>query len=532
MKKLLFVVLITIAAFFLRVHDFTKVPPSLDWDEAAVGYNAYSILKTSKDEFGVPHPLAFRSFDDWKSPLYIYLAVPLVAVFGLTETAVRMPAAFFGSLTVFGTYFLTRKLIKKDDVALLSTALLAVSPWHLQFSRVGFEPILVPFFVVWGTFLFMKSLEKGRWIVLSSLFFALTFYSYVGARFFVPLLILLMMFSFRKRISFHSKSFILSAIVFVITLVPLFPVIISSSGRVAGTSIFAAEEPTRLIDEWRHQDFLKNFTLSPLFHNKPLVWAEFFVYGYLKHFSPAYLFGSFGQLNWRLGSSLGLFYLFEFPLILVAVYKIISGRDRVGFFLIGWLLLAPVPAAFTTETPHALRSIGAIPAATILSAWGFSSILSVFKRKQVLGAIFLLFAISNIVNYFHFYYNHYPFYSSFDWQYGHEEAFDYIQRNWNKFDHIVFVPKYGRPYIFALFYLKYDPQKYQSEISSKGSKAQDGFDKFQFRNVDWKTDQNLPNTLFVAELGQIDLGDPHVKKTINFKMPGEVAFVVAETGRK
>ena len=99
MKKFLFL-FIVICAFIFRVYYVTKVPPSLSWDEVAIGYNAYSILKTGRDEHGKFLPFdAFVSYGDYKPPLAIYATVPFVAIFGLGDLAVRLPPALFGTFT-------------------------------------------------------------------------------------------------------------------------------------------------------------------------------------------------------------------------------------------------------------------------------------------------------------------------------------------------------------------------------------------------------------------------------------------------
>ena len=81
-------------------------PAGINLDEASIGYNAYSVLKTGKDQYGELLPIYFRSLDDYKPPLYIYFTVPSVAIFGLTEWAVRFPSAFLGVLVVLGVYLL------------------------------------------------------------------------------------------------------------------------------------------------------------------------------------------------------------------------------------------------------------------------------------------------------------------------------------------------------------------------------------------------------------------------------------------
>ena len=136
--KLIFLAIVILAGA-LRFWQLGRVPISPDWDEAALGYNAYSILKTGRDEYGTKFPLVLRSFDDYKPPLYAYLAIPSVAVLGLNSWSVRLPSAIFGVLAVIGTYFLVKELFPKTKpLPLLSAALLAISPWHLQFSRIAF----------------------------------------------------------------------------------------------------------------------------------------------------------------------------------------------------------------------------------------------------------------------------------------------------------------------------------------------------------------------------------------------------------
>ena len=131
--------IIFILALFLRFYKLGIIPSGLDWDEVSNAYNAYSILKTGHDEYNNFLPLYNRSFDDYKPPLYMYLEVPSVAIFGLTPFAARVPSALLGSLSTIVIYLLIKRLFNKENLALVAMALAAISPWQLQFSRVGFE---------------------------------------------------------------------------------------------------------------------------------------------------------------------------------------------------------------------------------------------------------------------------------------------------------------------------------------------------------------------------------------------------------
>src|SRR3989344_8867341 len=108
--QLLILLAIISLAVVLRFYKLGQNPPGLYWDETVFGYDAYSLLKTGKDHHGVTLPLFFESFGDWKLPVYHYLLVPSIAVFGLNEFAVRSPSAFLGTLTVPLLYFLVKKL--------------------------------------------------------------------------------------------------------------------------------------------------------------------------------------------------------------------------------------------------------------------------------------------------------------------------------------------------------------------------------------------------------------------------------------
>src|SRR3989304_3880126 len=129
MKKL-HLILIILVASFLRLYHLNLNPPSLYWDEASLGYNSYSILKSGNDEHGEKLPLArFIAFGDYKPPGYIYTAVPAIALFGLNESSVRLPSAIAGILMVVVSYYLVYELFRKNKLALISALFLAVSPW-------------------------------------------------------------------------------------------------------------------------------------------------------------------------------------------------------------------------------------------------------------------------------------------------------------------------------------------------------------------------------------------------------------------
>src|SRR3990170_6255987 len=159
--KFLILTGIVFIAIFFRFFLLGNVPPSASLDEASVGWNAYSILKTGGDEYGSKFPLLLRAYDDWRPALYAYTVIPFVQIFDLNVVSVRLPSVILSVLTVVGVYFLVRKLFgqevksitanagsrcggtiqnsKVEIIALFSTFLLAISPWHIYISRLGHE---------------------------------------------------------------------------------------------------------------------------------------------------------------------------------------------------------------------------------------------------------------------------------------------------------------------------------------------------------------------------------------------------------
>ena len=153
-KKTLLI--ITICAFLLRIVNY-QYPPLL-WDEASIGYNAYSLLQTGRDEYGKIFPLIFKSFGDYKPGVYIYLTIPFIAIFGLTELSVRLPSIILGSLLPILLYLLITTLNPKSKkLGIIATLILAFNPWNIHFSRGAWETNVLIFQLVLGSLFFLKN---------------------------------------------------------------------------------------------------------------------------------------------------------------------------------------------------------------------------------------------------------------------------------------------------------------------------------------------------------------------------------------
>src|SRR3989344_1656359 len=204
----IFLILIVLFAAFVRLIFSNQSPPSLNWDEASLGYNAYSILKTGKDEWGRVFPLTFEAFGDYKLPGYIYTLIPFVAIFGLNEFSIKLPSIIAGVISVFLLYLIIKKLTQNNSLALVSALLLAISPWHIFLSRIALEANLAFMFFLAAVYFFFLGLNNYRYFFAFSFFSSLTIFTYNSARVFLPLFLIGLFFVYKKELLKKWKKFL------------------------------------------------------------------------------------------------------------------------------------------------------------------------------------------------------------------------------------------------------------------------------------------------------------------------------------
>lgn len=465
-------------AFLLRVIFLDKIPNGFYSDEASIGYNAYSIMQTGKDEHGELLPLYFRAFGEYKNPIYIYSAIPFIKIFGLNEFGVRLTSVMFGVLTVFFTYLLARELFNRR-VGLWAALFLAISPWHIQFSRIAFEAISLPSLFTIGIFFLIKGMKKGKYLIYSAIFLALSFYSYAPAKVFVPLFLAgFFALNYRRLIRFRSEL-AWSLLISFFILAPLLTFTIKGHGqsRFNAISIFTDHS----LAETREAILGDKYWYPSLFKGavdyEPFLITYSFLRNYVLHISPDYLFFK-GDSNIRHNiGEMGQLYKFEGVLVILGVIFMILRKRRMGMVVLWWFLLFPVSASLTYESiPHAIRSISGLPVFQIIAAVGVVSSFDYVRRirlnhpKYKIGVryadafalvLFIVFALSNIRSYLVRYYKIYPRTGSGAWSYGLKEVI-HTAENLGRFDVFSFLG-IDDPYIYILFHTKYDPEKWQKE---------------------------------------------------------------------
>jgi 4-amino-4-deoxy-L-arabinose transferase-like glycosyltransferase len=513
MKTKILLIIILVIASALRLWNLGVVPPSPDWDEAALGYNAYSIMQTGRDEYGKFMPFVLQSFDDYKPAIYMYTIIPFIPFFGVDIVSVRLPSAIFGILTVLATYFLIKELFKRKDIALLTTLLLAISPWHIQFSRIAFETNMGLALNVFSILFFLKGLKNPWLLTLAAFCMGLNVSVYQSERAFTPLLAITLVIIFWKKLFSLPKKYLLaSCLVGILVALPLATYIATNSNalaRLKGVSIFSEQTKIKLETEKRYlDDKTQDNALGVLFHNKWVGYAREITSGYLSHYDFNWLFLR-GDLPRHHAPFMGLLYLWELPFLLVGIYCLVFFKFplKTKLLIFAWFFLAPIPAAITNGVPHAVRTLNFLPTFQIFIAIGLITIfLTVNKYKKyylkyLLYCAFSVFVLLNISYYLNQYFVQLNYFTSYDWQFGYKQAVGEVAKVQDKYTKIVVsdMAPMDQSYIFFLFYLKYPPKQYQTEENGTGGFREiHTFGKYEFRSIDWEKEAKDDKTLYVG----------------------------------
>ena len=498
-SNLIIIAAITLVAAAIRFYKLADFPVSLNWDEVSHGYNAFSILKTGKDEWGTVMPLIFKAFGDFKLPVYIYLTIIPVVFFGLNTFAVRFISALAGTLAIPGIYLLANSLfpekkikIHKIDINLghLASLILALMPWHVFISRPALEANLSLTLIIFGFFFLHQGLKKSSSLLPAAVFLGLSLHTYNTARVFVPALLLVFILLFRKQLK-TTKVFLLPAALFILSFSLVIFQVISGTGTARYSKLKILNENVVFqIGQSRVNSNLPA-PLSRLIHNRPVYFTTTVIKNYLNYFTPQFLYQWKGAQTQFAIPIKNLYSLPTTILALVGMLALISlKKEREALFLVAWFLLSPLAASLTADPPQALRPNPFIPAVTILAALGIILLLKKIRLllKTIVLVTVILSASLALYRYLETYHGDYSYYYSDSWQYGYKELFEYLKTNESKYDQIIITKKYGEPHIFYAFYNQLDP-----------SSIQPGGDNIRFGKSDWFWTDKIGKYYFVND---------------------------------
>ncbi len=491
--------IIILGAALIRCIGLGSNPVGFSDDEADKGYDAYSLLLTGKDQWGTPWPIfSFKGFGDYRAPMYTYLTVPSVKLFGLTPFAVRLPSALLGTLSVLAVFFLVSELFRGSKhataLSLTSAALLTISSWPIGMSRMAMEVVVADFLVIAGLYVFLVARRNHHLLPVAGLILGLSVYAYTADVVFVPLVLAVLIYMYRDTYVKKIRRWTIAAIVIFL----LMTVLITISGH-ASSSVRLGQ--VNLTHDTGRIDLLNEKLgacaaqlpsyICRVSLNKFVVFFEKFVDNYIHHFSPSLLGISGTSTQYSALPGGGLLYLVTLPLFLLGIYTSFRAKNRAGMFMTMFLLLSAIPDSLTSDG-HYTRFFISVPGWQIVTGVG---ILRLWEWKKIRWFILTAVAFLYIAALFRFvveYTTYFPYrYSAYS-HYGYKELVSDIETYKSRYDKIIISSRANdaKQYIFYLFYTKYDPVQFQ-----KGVGIEKGLDA-----LGWVRVRRVGSVYFVSDL--------------------------------
>jgi len=492
-KTSLILILIICLSVFLRFYKLNEIPTGFHHDEVSQAYNAFALGTTGHDRYSQSFPLLFRAFGSYQPPLYTYLSIIPIKIFGNTMFAARFVSAFFGVLIVIFTYLIIAELAKekfKHSFALLAALMVGISPWAIHFSRRIAEANLGLALFAAAFYFFIRSLRSPRIFPLAMLLSGISTHAYYSERIIAIFFIPIYLFIFRQHYFKHIKSVIFGLVVFGLTQLP-------------HLYLFA------------NGAFSTRFNQVSYLGNIPEGFAgviyieQQFLRHILIYISPHHLFADTGSNLANAAPELGVFYGWFFIPFVIGIIAFIR-RFHIPFFKL-ILLALPVfliSASLTGDEFYTLRILEYLWALTIIISFGAFLILEKINSKQVRLILPVMLTVFSLV----------LFYLSYGILYKYE-AEGYAGKVYIELKDKL-APYSGKQIIVdswrdiaiglrIAYFEKYDANKLSAilgpQIFADYYKAEGDIQEvykvnnMEFRPFVWKEDSGLKNTILVGD---------------------------------
>ncbi len=417
-KTLVLLGLILIASFLIRFISLSDLPNGLYWDEMDTGYQAYSLLKTGRDYFAHPLPLFVQSFADFRTPIFVYSAVPIIKALGLNSYSVRLVSLIWGILAVPLIFIVSRRLLPAHKYSgYFAAILIGLSIWHVHYSRISFEAISLVTLILAAICLSLISLSKHKYLPIAAFIAGLAPYSYSTGKLFLVFSVMTFVIIFRKSLaSITTRKKVLSLIILLVVTAPCYydSLFGKSSMRFHDLAIWTDPTLGSETDYLRQQSYISYRSgegigvtpriLDRVLYNKPILVLDKFIKNYFSAFSTEFLFLT-GDKELRHSpgiNSIGQLYIPEIVILIAGLIVIFSSKNPKARFLLIWLFLAPIASALTRDgAGHATRLIVLLPALLIICTLGFFSLSN--KTRVAFIAFYIIAIFQSFGNYFTLY---------------------------------------------------------------------------------------------------------------------------------
>lgn len=477
-KKIIFILILVLGAWW-RFYNLSEVPNGMYVDETVIGYNAWSLAETGRDEYGVKWPIFLRSFGAFSSPLYTHLTAGVVKVIGLSNFSVRLLSATAGTLMIVWLYLILGELKYKWWLRMIGALLIALAPWSVFLSRIALEGHLALSFATGGIWMFLKSKNNSRWWLGVGVMLALSSWTYQAAR---PISWLLGI-GFLIIVGYKQWKnwWLISGVVFfLLTQIPQLLLINLPAFSQRGVGLFYHDVPNKF----------KEF------------WSQATAY-----LSPLGLFWRPDEDPQRSLPALSNFYpflvLFYLPGWLLVKEKFSKLEGKLWLLLLISGLVIP---SLTKDPFSSVRGQFLILPIMLVIIWG----VEWWSRKVGVKIIAIAFVLMLLVAQLWLWRSLLvllPYERAATWGYGYEQIAEQIKKypdeNW-----IVEQTRQHPVYIQLLYYLRYPPTEYHGEIGDWGNKYYTdtdydltrSFGNVEVRNIDWENDIYIEQIMVGDEL--------------------------------
>lgn len=527
MKTKLILALIIIFASFLRLFALNKIPSGVYLDEASLGYNAYSLIKTGADEYGKNWPIFFRSFSTFQSPLYTYLTTLPVYLFDLNIFSTRLISALSGILTIVFTFYLIY-WSKKESMkfALLATFVLSLCPWAIFMSRAALEANLALTLIILSLAFLILSFRNQAFLIPSSIILAISTYAYHGERVFSNIFFILFLLIFKSVFLKNKKILLLSLIIFFSLQTP--QIILSTTQgsltRLNSQGYLQEESFQKYGGDYKKITFGREFFVLKEFSSQ-----------YIAFFSPRNLFFDPESQLFRSIPDLSVFYNWMIIPFLFGIVKLYSQRsEKFSKLLTLVTLVGAIPGALGRDPFYTLRVLPTLWGLSLIISLGIYSIgekIKFFYIKIGLSLIILFLSLTSLItSYFILL------------KYERSESYGYpfieisqLSEKMKDTNFIVDTKSYDVPYILLAFYKKYDPYLMQRQIPKKildNYYTNLTFNRFrQVDNVKVKEIQfgvdTCQDEIIITDIGTLsDFQVNDHKLTLEFKFKDQIGNII------
>lgn len=489
---------------FLYFYALAGIPSGFYADEVTIGYNAYSLLKTGRDEYGQFLPTALRLYGSYTPPLYAYITMLPISFFGLSVFSTRFMSAISGVISALLVYLFlkhtaslnSKKILKQtassqagirdhDNLMPFFGALFfAISPWVVFYTRLGYEVYFAFMLFFLGIFFLYKGLSNNFYIALATIPLSFSTYASHSTKFLAPILFITYLMIFRKhvhvRLLFQSSRSIFLILFSFILQVPNI-VLLSTGAFFVKNDLFY----------WDVIQTRADAINLPYLLSIPYSFCFEFFGRYFSYFSPYSLFTLGDPDSQRSLPSLSVFYTWMVIPYLVGLYSVIKTPQLKNKFLLFLLLILPIAGALTKDPFSTQRALPFfLP--VFLTIWtGIEMItkkITPFVKKSVLLSFFAL----SILFLYRSYFVLFPTENATSWGYGYNELFEKLQLY--KDQHIVIDNSRTKPLTaYYLFTNNYEPQKshelqYMENYYTPKTYFDKNIENIEFRPITWEKD--------------------------------------------